>query len=257
MSSSGSHSRSNASSRVDPQSVQAQFAALNRSRDMLRQQLHQIETERRNHEASISQLKQRSTALSTEHHVLHESLGKHRMKKTLLEKEKARLSTLFASERQQLETIGHGIQEMVDDSKKSKIDFCRQLQEISQSTEDLIQKHEDRHWTALLRDDTAVQILQKFAVSSAAAGIPVGARPAANSFRANDDWLAAIKKLQEYNDLRMDMMTELGVFRNRAHQMEPVSYVHLLLPAAFFLSCCIYCDCFRDTDAFSPSSYLQ
>ena len=208
---------------------------------MLRQQLQQIETERRNHEASISQLKQRCASLSTEHHVLHESLGKHRMKKTLLEKEKARLSTLFTSERQQLETIGHGIQEMVDDSKQSKINFCRQLQEVSQSTEDLIQKHEDRLWTALLRDDKAVPILQKFAESYAAAGKAAGARSAANSFRPSHDWLAAIKKHQEYNDLRIDLMTELGVFRNRAHQMEPVSYVLYCLSrlAQLLLSCCI------------------
>jgi predicted RNase H-like nuclease (RuvC/YqgF family) len=231
MSSSGSHSRSssysNVSSRVDPTSVQAQFAALNRSRDVLRQQLQQIETERRSHEASISQLKQRCTALSTEHHVLHESLGKHRMRKTLLEKEKARLSTLFSNERQQLEMISHGIQEMVDESKQSKMNFCRQLQQISQSTEDLIQKHEDRHWIALLRDDNAVHILQKFAAAScnAGAGAAVGdAHPAAHSFRASHDWLDAIKKLREYTDLRTRMMIELSAFRDRAHQMEPVSY---------------------------------
>lgn len=233
MSRSHPRSCSNVSSRVDPTSVQAQFAALNRSRDVLRQQLQQVETERRSHEASISQLKQRCTALSTEHHVLHESLGKHRMKKTLLEKEKARLSTLFTSERQQLEMIGHGIQEMVDESKQSKIDFCRQLQKISQSTEDLIQRHEDRHWTALLRDDKSVQILQKFATTCNAGAAIGDSHPAAHSFRARDDWLDAIKKVQDNNDLRTDMMNELGTFRDRARQMEPVRYSSL--PSDMFL----------------------
>jgi chromosome segregation ATPase len=213
--SSGSRSSvSSLSSRVDPTSIQSQFAALSRSRDSLRQELHQIEGERRRHEASIMQLKQSCAALSTDHHILQEALGKHRMKKVLLEKEKVRLSTLFQSERQQLEVIGDGIHEMEETSKQSKLAFCKQLQDVSHSLEDLIQKHQDRHWCSLLRDETALNVLQNFAAS------PRGGH--ASSFNADEEWLAAVRKHQEYIDLRADMMTELLAFRDRANQMEPV-----------------------------------
>jgi chromosome segregation ATPase len=211
MSSSTSSTRPSVSSRVDSTSVQSQFAALSRSRDALRQQLHQIEGERRRHEASINQLKQRSTSLSTQHHVLHESLGKHRMKKALLIKEKTRLSTLFKSERQQLETIGDVIQEMAEASTQSKLSFCKQLQQISLSMESLIQKHEDRHWSALLRDEKGAEVLQNFAASRGG-----------HDFEANEEWLSAAKRLQEYHELHADMMTELSAFRDQAKRAEPV-----------------------------------
>ncbi|KAI2507723.1 hypothetical protein MHU86_6722 [Fragilaria crotonensis] len=201
------------SSRVDPTSIQSQFAALSRSRDSLRQQLHQIEGERRRHEASITQLKQSCAALSTDHHIIQEALGKHRMKKVLLEKEKVRLTTLFQSERQQLEVIGDGIHEMEETSKQSKVAFCKQLQEASHSLEDLIQKYQDRHWCSLLRDETALDVLQKFAASPRGGHVP--------SFTADEEWLAAVKKHREYTELRADMMTELFAFRDRANQTEP------------------------------------
>ena len=206
---------SSLSSRVDPTSIQSQFIALSRSRDSLRQQLQQIEGERRRHEASISLLKQNCAALSTDHNVLQESLGKHRMKKALLEKEKVRLATLFKSERQQLEMIGDGIQQVEETSKQSKLAFCKQLQDLSHSLEDLIQKHQDRYWCSLLRDDKALSILQNFAASPRGGGLPL-------AFHADDDWVAAVKKHVEYTELRDDMMTELHAFRGRANRMEPV-----------------------------------
>lgn len=204
-------------SHVDANSVQAQFMALNHSRDILRQELHQIEGERRAIEASMTQLKKQTAEISSEHRLLHESLGKQKMKTTLLEKEKTRLEELWKKEREELEKEGERIQELANASRKSKLEFGKMLQEISTSMEDLIQQHEDRYGSKMLRDSQSMEILCK-AFESINGEKDI-------SFEPSVDWLEASKRLQQCIELRTNMMNELSVLRDRARKLEPVSAV--------------------------------
>jgi chromosome segregation ATPase len=211
----------NSSSHVDANSVQAQFMALNRSRDILRQELHQIEGERRALEASMAQLKKRTAEISSEHRLLHESLGKQRMKTTLLEKEKKRLEELWKKEREELEREGERIQELVNASRNSKLEFGKKLQEISDSMEDLIQQHEDRYGCRMLRDSQSMEILCKaFESLNEVKGV---------SFEPNAEWVEASRRLQNCVELRNNMMEELRVLRDRARTLEPVRIALFLI----------------------------
>mmetsp|Transcript_25344 Transcript_25344/g.42107 ORF Transcript_25344/g.42107 Transcript_25344/m.42107 type:complete len:243 (-) Transcript_25344:499-1227(-) len=227
MNSSTVSSRPSVSSRVDSNSVQSQFASLTRSRDALRQQLHRMESDRRRHERDMTVLQQKQTHLSSQTQVLHEALGKHRMKRVLLVTEQGRLTTLMAKERQQLEVIGREMQEIATASTQSKQRFCKELQHVSESMEDLLQKHEDKHWCDLLlsnsssnsdnnnqNNSTTIQILENFIESRAGGGAVMN---------GSDEWKIASNKVQEYKQLHVDMMTELEALRQQAKQVDPVS----------------------------------
>jgi chromosome segregation ATPase len=226
MSSSSSRrpTNTNNNNRVDANSVQSQFAALTRSRDDLRQQLQQMESDRRRHEREMRTLQTTQTQLSSETQVLHESLGKHRMKRVLLVTEKARLDALMSKERQQLEVIGSNMQKIASASTQSKQVFCKDLQHVSESMEDLMQKHEDKHWCNLLvlndSNNNTIQILEQFiesrvATRSAGAGV----------LMHRDEFITANNKVQEYQQLHSDMMIELEALRQQANQIEPVSTI--------------------------------
>jgi chromosome segregation ATPase len=202
------------SSRVDASSVQSQFATITQSRDALRLELQQLETEIRRTQNSMATLKETSLENSQKLTVLHESLGKHRMKKQLFQQEQSRLEQLLLQERQQLQQITDSIKQLEHDSKQNKQHFASQLQLLSNDMQDLIQKHEDAKWCAYLEHgEDAVQILHKFASTeehaSMLANIPI-------------DWLTSIQTLQSHCNLQQDMMVELEALREQAKALEPV-----------------------------------
>ena len=139
-------------------------------------------------------MQHRAKSLSTQIQTLHESLGKHRMKSVLLRKEEARLKSLFDKDREQLTVVGRDIESIANASNQSKKDYCAALQRISQSMEDSLQKHEDRHWTAMLANPQAPSVLNGFANELGST--------------ATEEYKAALAKFEEYQQLQHDMLTE-------------------------------------------------
>lgn len=207
------------SSRVDSSSIQSQFVALTQSRDTFRHELRQLEGQRRTVESQIASLQKTRRDTHDQIQLLHGTLGKHRMKAELYQKEQERLKQIQTVERQDLEGLVRKMEDYKVSAKRAKQEKSKEMQKISKDMDDLIRQHQDRRWVSWLsHGPKAYELLEQ---------VFPGCN---NAFVGMNEHLEAYNALKQNRQLQKDMITELDALRNEAQQNEPVSFFGKKIP---------------------------
>lgn len=199
------HNKQTAAPRVvESHSVQSQFAALTRDRDRLRWEVEAADRQRRQQEGLLGELHNLQTSLSQQIQTAHSSLGTFQKQKTLLENEKARLSTMLHKEREELHACQNKLQRLTETQKHSKETYLQEMHEWNEELEQLLTQAEEKEWKRVISSQTIDMV-------------PVGICDFGN---AKQLWQKAITKKLSEEQAYKDLVKECDEWRARAQKQQ-------------------------------------
>lgn len=147
---------------VNQGSVQAQFAALNNERDVLRQTTAQTNQARYKEESLLQNLHQRQTTLTNQIRVAHTNLGTENKKKQLLNEEIQRLRDVMEKDRNTILDISNELHDLEEEEQNRKRKFVRDMDVLNDELDKAVQSYKDK----LILKGVSVETVKMFLETS-------------------------------------------------------------------------------------------
>jgi hypothetical protein len=144
---------------VQSNSVQSQFTALSREREIFHRAKEEADADHKRTQARLQQLKGGQTSLMTQIRGIQEELGTLTRKQALLKQEQARVDRVLKGERKALEDCALHTQGLEQQERGRTKHYCRELGELNDETANLLQRQLNARTEALLSVESVEDVV--------------------------------------------------------------------------------------------------
>lgn len=150
---------------VDQNSVQSQFTALERDREVLRNATNAAERDRRHEEETLRNLRATESALADKLRVAHAALGTETKKRQLLREEEARLRKVLEDDRRAIVELTRQLEGLEEEDRARKAAFVKEMDALNDELESELRQYEERKWMKIITVESVELLIQEQATS--------------------------------------------------------------------------------------------